>query len=210
MVTRSLAAGLLFCATFASCGAPTAVGTMVDLSDPVLGEPLLGGLTFLMTSDQFFDYCLAANKRGEMSAGRDNYVRLMLADSVIAMNTVAEFYPDFDSDRRLVSLPGRIYSQSWAPWNPDLAGAALLVPAVAYLHGELGGSRFELLSGAPLPTYVKHDGPRRVYARPHPSVEQFVDFSIDLVGDCAPCEDADLLALPQVNPIMTKQLQGYR
>ncbi len=177
-----------------------------DLSSPVLKEPLLGGVTFFMTADEFFEYCLAANQRGSMSAGRDNFVRLALPDSVVAMNSVVEFYPEFDTLGRIVSVPGRIYSQSWAPWNPDLSGEALLEPAVRYLERELGGNPFELLPGAPLPTYVKHDGPRRVYARPHPSIEQFVAFSIDVPGSCNACEDGDLLTLPDVNPLLTEQL----
>ena len=177
-----------------------------DLASPIMKQPLLGGLTFHMTADEFFEYCLAANRRGRMSAGRDNFVRLTLSDSAVAMNAVVEFYPEFDSLRRIVSLPGRIYSQSWAPWNPDLGGEALLDPAVRYLERELGGHAFEPLPGAPLRTYVKRDGPRRVFARPHPSVEQFVEFAIDIPGICDPCDDSDLLTLPDVNPILTKQL----
>ena len=177
-----------------------------SVNQEVAPAELLAGLAFGMTRDSFFRHCEAANRRGEMVEGQSAFVRLDLGDSTVALNTVLEFYPNFDSLNRIVALPGRIYSLSWAPWNSELDGVQILGPAVAYLEAELGGNPFELLADAPLPTYVKRDGQRRVYLRPDPAILQFVEFAIDAPQPCRGCENEDLLTLPDVNPIFSRQM----
>ncbi len=183
------------------CACTTSTSPVVGDSPELWAQDLFAGVNLGMQRQEFFEYCLAANARGEMAAGLDNYVRIPLEDSVIALNTVVEFFPTFDTTGTMLALPGRFYSLSWAPWNADLSGDALLDAVVAHLENTLRGEAFEVLPGAPVRTFVKIDGPRRIFVRPHPTIEQFVEFAIERGEGCPSCDNTDLLNLPPVNPV---------
>ncbi len=170
---------------FVACGGSdsevygSAVASELNRTDRV--DTLLGGLSFAMTREQFFEYCMAAQKRGEMRQGTGLTVRMDVPAEQMPGLSLVEFYPTYSDANQIATLPGRIYAQQWSPWNQELSADSLTQAALAYLQSTLGGNSFEKVAGAPRTTFVKLDANRRAEVRP--SEEQMIEFTIvDLAG----------------------------
>lgn len=155
---------LLACAPSQAEDRPLSAATLPAFTERAAdaGPPqasLFAGLQFGMGRDSFYAHCRAANARGEMRDGLDNYVRIDLDDAAL---NVFEFLPNFDKGGSLAALHGRAYALGWSPWRPDLSADSLLERAVVEVRERLGGGDFTELAELRPRTLVQFEPGRLV------------------------------------------------
>lgn len=160
---------LILCGLFIGCTVNTDEYTHRE-------DTLLGGLSFGMTQKEFFDHCLSQQKLGIMRDGLGNFVQQDMPQTYIDKFSKVEYYPSFDDELRIRSLPGRVYSVAWSPWSKHLFPDSIIQQVLVYFEDTFEGTKFEKVEKAPILTYVKTDQNRRIVVRT--SFTQFVEFDI--------------------------------
>lgn len=136
-----------------------------ELATGVKNDSLFLGFTFRMTSDDFYDHCLALNQNGVIKEGMGNTsVRYEPAelDSAVTMY----FYPEFNKERNGIrNMPIMFTYKSWASWNQQYKPDSLLPEVMDMFVDWYGGNEFlEVTHPNKGTLYVKVDGNRRIRA----------------------------------------------
>lgn len=132
-----------------------------ELASGIRYDSLFMGISFGMTTEEFYKHCWGLNKdsvvrqgSANMSVQYDIYKEL---DYPATMN----FYPKFHEDR-IVEMPVRFIYNGWAPWTKELSATNLALD-VKQWYEEIYGKGFitvkHPLNGN---AYTKIDGNRRI------------------------------------------------
>lgn len=136
-----------------------------ELASGITNDSLFLGISFGMSSDEFYDHCFTLNKQGLIKEGMGNTsVRYEPAefDSAVAMF----FYPEFNKETRGIrNMPMMFTYKAWAPWNPQYKPDSLLPKVMDMFVDWYGGNEFiEVVHPEKGTVFVKVDGNRRIRA----------------------------------------------
>jgi hypothetical protein len=126
-------------------------------------DSLFLGISFGMTSKEFFGYCWELNKKGIVTDGSNNTMVLYKMDSALKYPASMNFYPDFH-ENKIFHMRVTFQYNAWAPWNKAQFSDTLL-PDVLRLYRQWypGGNPFiEMKDSTKGTIYVKVDGNRRI------------------------------------------------
>jgi hypothetical protein len=122
------------------------------------------GISFGMTSKDFFMHCWDLNKKGIFTDGSNNTAVLYkLNHNELNHPGELNFYPEFH-EGKIYRMGARFQYPGWAPWNKNLYSDSLLTDVVnLYKKWYPSGNPFIKISDEKKGTiYVKVDGNRRI------------------------------------------------
>ncbi|SDL49065.1 hypothetical protein SAMN05421823_106160 [Catalinimonas alkaloidigena] len=149
-------------ALWSGCSAKSEYQELVDseLQRGVRYDSLFLGLTFGMTSQEFFDQCWDLNRQGRVMEGASNTTvlyRMAELPHPASMN----FYPEFQQNR-IVQMPVTFAYDAWAPWNKHLFADSLQLDVLALFKQWYGDGFIKVTHSTKGDAYVKVDGNRRI------------------------------------------------
>ena len=106
--------------------------------DPNTVDKIFWDFTFGMERQAFFDTCFVLNDRKLITQGTKNtsveYKDTTNFKSLVYVN----FYPKFNEDDLVESMPVRYNYFAWAPWNKELSADSLLLEVVELIKEQEG------------------------------------------------------------------------
>lgn len=135
---------------------------MVDRETAKVGkqDSLFLGITFGMTSKEFFGQCWQLNKEGLVRQGSKNMTVLYQIkefENKASMN----FYPIFVEDT-IREMPVTVTYDAWAPWNKKLCADSLMLDVLPMLERWHGKGFLKMEHPDQGTFYVKQDLNRRI------------------------------------------------
>ena len=132
-----------------------------ELASGIRYDSLFMGLSFGMTSEEFFEHCWGLNKDSLVKQGSANMSVQYDINEEFKYPATMNFYPIFGDDR-IVEMPVRFIYNGWAPWNKELAPDKLAME-VKHWYEDIYGKGFITITH-PLKgeAYTKIDGNRRI------------------------------------------------
>jgi hypothetical protein len=126
-------------------------------------DSLFLGISFGMSSKEFYGYCWELNKKGVLTDGNNNSAVLYKIDTGLKHPASMNFYPDFYKDK-ISSMRAEFHYNAWAPWNKAQFADSLLPDMLRMFKDWYpGGNDFIAITDKTRGTiYVKVDGNRRV------------------------------------------------
>jgi hypothetical protein len=153
-----------------------------ELAKGKRSDSLFLGISFGMTSKEFYGYCWELNKKGILMDGSNNTMVLYKMDSALKYPASMNFYPDFH-DNKIFHMRVTFQYNAWAPWNKSQFADTLL-PDVLRLYRQWypGGNPFiEMKDKTKGTIYVKVDGNRRILVGKHDDMIVRADYTDLLV-----------------------------
>ena len=126
-------------------------------------DSLFLGISFGMTSKEFYGYCWELNKKGILFDGNNNTMVLYKLDTGMKYPASMNFYPDFH-ENKVFHMRVTFEYNAWAPWNKSHYSDTLLPDVLKLYHKWYpGGNDFIQMTNAAKETiYIKVDGNRRI------------------------------------------------
>lgn len=151
-----------------------------ELASGIRYDSLFLGMSFGMSSEDFYKRCWELNKEGLIREGGNNatvYHEINDLDDKAAM----EFYPIF-KDEKIQSMTGHFHYLKWAPWNKETFADVLIVKVKDMLEDWYGEGFIKVPSPGVGEAYTKIDGNRRIvlYYTKDEKVEMLIS---DLTND---------------------------
>jgi hypothetical protein len=137
------------------------------------------GISFGMTSKEFYMHCWDMNKKGLFTDGANNTaIKYDLKNNELKHPAEMNFYPEFKSGR-VSNMWVKFQYTGWVPWNKKLDSDDLL-PDVLQLYKKwypAGNPFLEITDKEKGTIYVKVDGNRRIIIGRFDDVEVKVDYT---------------------------------
>ncbi len=132
-----------------------------ELASEVRYDSLFMGISFGMTSEEFYEHCWGLNRDSVVKQGTANMSVQYDINEELKYPATMNFYPNF-WENRIVEMPVRFLYNGWAPWNKDLAASSLALD-VKHWYEEIYGKGF-ITVAHPIngEAYTKIDGNRRI------------------------------------------------
>jgi hypothetical protein len=132
-----------------------------ELASEIRYDSLFMGLSFGMTSEEFFKHCWGLNKDSIVRQGSANMSVQYDINEELDYPATMNFYPHF-GENKIIEMPVRFIYNGWAPWNKELS-ADKLAKDVKHWYEEIYGKGFITVTH-PLKgeAYTKIDGNRRI------------------------------------------------
>lgn len=125
-------------------------------------DSLFLGLSFGITSKQFFDQCWSLNKEQMITQGPGNNTVQYQIETGLKHPAVALFYPGFDRNGLVYEVPMTLSYEAWAPWNKHLVADSLQLDALSLLEDWYGKGFVEISHPSGKTAFAKVDGNRRI------------------------------------------------
>lgn len=137
------------------------------------------GISFGMTSQQFYNHCWNMNKKELFEDGPGSMsVLYRLKNNELRYPAKLNFYPTFTKDK-ISSMWAKFEYSGWMPWNKQLSSDSLL-PEVLKLYEKWypdGNPFMKVESKTRGVAYVKVDGNRRILIRRYDDMDVKVDYT---------------------------------
>ena len=154
---------IIFCSCSPSDGDQYDKLVKKELAKGTRFDSLFLGISFGMTSKNFYGYCWELNKKGIISDGANNTMVLYKMDSALKFPASMHFYPDFYQGK-INHMRVTFQYNAWAIWNKAQSSDSLF-PDVLRLYKKWypGGNDFmPITDKAKRTIHVKVDGNRRI------------------------------------------------
>lgn len=139
-------------------------------------DTIMEGIHFGMTRAEFHELASRGNREERYTNGTGTSIRMDLPEGAFEAGGFIDFFPLFEDDR-VSGVFGRIFTNDWAPWNPDSHADSLLFRSLTFYEDLFPGSSFVRYEDTHRPTFYKVDGNRRVILYPHRL--RYVSFEVD-------------------------------
>jgi hypothetical protein len=137
-----------------------------ELAKETRADSLLFDIYFGDSRNNFYDKCLALNRRHLVSQGPSNSsVQYLFVDSVYHETPTPLrllFYPRFDDKQLIKSMDLEISYTGWAPWNKKTQSDVLKPIVLDMLRNWYGGNEFINVEIDEVEVPVKLDANRRI------------------------------------------------
>lgn len=145
-----------------ACTTRSQYETMVDegLSSGERFDSLFLGISLGMTDSAFYATCWKLNKEQVIYQGSRNLTVSYKFDD-LGEDARFEFYPEF-RDGKIVTMPGTIIYEGWAPWNREMFSDSLQVKVLELFKEWYGDEFLEVRHPEHGPAYVRVDGNRQI------------------------------------------------
>lgn len=146
-----------------NCGKRPRYERMVakGLESGIRKDSILLGLSFGMTSQEFYNHCWDLNQKGIVHAGIGNKTVLYKTSNGFDSEVNINFYPEFFEDK-IVAMPVTYKYDAWAPWNKKYSKDSLFLNVLDNYRRWYGNDFLEINHATKGPAFVKIDGNKRI------------------------------------------------
>lgn len=123
-------------------------------------DSLFLGISFGMTSKEFYQHCWELNNEGLLVEGNGNSTVQYNIDD-FKQPAELNFYPDFHEDK-IFQMPTTFSYKAYAPWNKALSADSLQLEVLAMMQKWYGEDFIKVESKDRGTAYVRVDGNRRI------------------------------------------------
>lgn len=155
-----LFAGLILATLATACRSEYHQRVEAELAKGVREDSLFLGITFGMSSKEFYAHCWELNKQGIIREGTQN-MTVMYEETNLQHPAVMDFYPDF-YEEKIYEMPVTYSYKAWAPWNKELFADSLQQDLLTLYKQRYGSDFIVVEHPATGKAYVKVDGNRRI------------------------------------------------
>ena len=132
-----------------------------ELASGVRYDSLFMGLSFGMSSEEFYETCWGLHRDSLVRQGTANMSVQYDINEELNFPATMNFYPIF-YENRIIEMPVRFIYNGWAPWNKELSATNLAVDIKKW-YEEIYGKGFIAVTHPMNGTaYTKIDGNRRI------------------------------------------------
>jgi len=132
-----------------------------ELASGVRYDSLFMGISFGMTSKEFYQHCWGLNKDSLVKQGLANMSVQYDINEELAYPATMNFYPIFGDDK-IVEMPVRFIYNGWAPWNKELSASNLALDVKRWYEKIYGRGFITVSHPMNGEAYTKIDGNRRI------------------------------------------------
>jgi hypothetical protein len=132
-----------------------------ELASGVRYDSLFMGISFEMTTKQFYEHCWILNKDSLVKQGTTNMSVEYEIKNELKHPATMNFYPVFAEDK-IVEMPVRFIYNGWSPWNKELSASNLALDVKRWYEGIYGNGFITVTHPMKGVAYVKIDGNRRI------------------------------------------------
>ncbi len=158
--TRPLLIGCLLLLLTSACHSEYHQRVEAELAKGVREDSLFLGITFGMSSKEFYAHCWELNKRGLIREGTQN-TSVMYEETNLKHPAVMNFYPDF-YEEKIYEMPVTYSYKAWAPWNKELFADSLQQDLLTLYKQRYGDNFIAVEHPTQEFAYVRVDGNRRI------------------------------------------------
>ncbi|MEJ2005934.1 MAG: hypothetical protein P8X57_13465 [Cyclobacteriaceae bacterium] len=134
-----------------------------ELASGVRNDSLFLGFHFGMPRKEFYASCWQMNKEGLLIQGPNNLSVQYSLDDELSMPAFMRFYPSFDDNGNIYSMPMEFIFENYAPWNTSTSSDSLILEVKDLFESWYGPGFIKLEDEEGARTvYVKIDGNRRI------------------------------------------------
>ncbi len=132
-----------------------------ELASGIRYDSLFMGISFGMTSQEFYEHCWDLNKDSLVKQGSANMSVQYDINEELDYPATMNFYPVF-GEGKIIEMPVRFIYNGWAPWTKELSASNLAID-VKHWYEEIYGKGFITVTH-PMKgqAYTKIDGNRRI------------------------------------------------
>ena len=131
-----------------------------ELAKGTRQDSLFLGITFGMSTKEFYAHCWELNKQGIIQQGTQNTTVMQEVDALTYPATM-DFYPNFYEDK-IYEMPVTYAYKAWAPWNRHLFADSLQQQVLTLYQQQYGKDFMKIEHPQKGVVYVKVDGNRRI------------------------------------------------
>ena len=156
---------ITFCISLAACVKKGPYEAMLEkeLSRNVRNDSLFLGFHFNMPRKAFYASCWDMNKQGLLIQGPSNLSVEYDLDDEIDHPAYMRFYPQFDDEGNIYSMPMEFVYKAYSPTDPEMSSDSLLLEVKGLMERWYGNGFINLAdSEGARRVYVKVDGNRRI------------------------------------------------
>lgn len=157
---KRLQFGILVLCLLAACRSEYHQRVEAELAKGVRQDSLFLGITFGMSSKEFYAHCWQLNKQGLIQQGTQN-TTVMQEVSTLKYPATMNFYPNFHEDK-IYEMPVTYAYKAWAPWNRHLFADSLQQHVLATYQQHYGEDFMRIEHPQKGIAYVRVDGNRRI------------------------------------------------
>lgn len=136
-----------------------------EYNTQVRNDSLFLGFYLGSTKEEFFSHGWKINKKGLVKQGRQNMnVSHVIKSADGSSDIEMLFYPDFDEETKIRTMPVRMLYTGWAPWNEHLFADSLAYAVMDSMMVWYGGNSFDVFTDAKtgVDVWFKVDGNRQI------------------------------------------------
>jgi len=132
-----------------------------ELASGIRYDSLFMGLSFGLSSEEFYEICWGLNKDSIVKQGSANMSVQYDINEDLKYPATMNFYPIF-RENKIIEMPVRFIYNGWAPWNKELSASSLALD-VKHWYEDIYGKGFITVTH-PMngDAYTKIDGNRRI------------------------------------------------
>ncbi len=132
-----------------------------ELASGVRYDSLFMGISFGMSSEEFYDVCWGLNRDSLVKQGSANMSVQYDINEELAYPATMNFYPVF-WENHIVEMPVRFIYNGWAPWNKELSASSLALDVKDWYEDIYGKGFITVSHPMNGDAYTKIDGNRRI------------------------------------------------
>lgn len=132
-----------------------------ELASGVRYDSLFMGISFGMTTKEFYQHCWGLNKDSVVKQGSANMSVQYDINDELAYPATMNFYPVFEEDK-IVEMPVRFIYNGWAPWTKELSASNLALDVKRWYEEIYGKGFITVTHPMNGNAYTKIDGNRRI------------------------------------------------
>lgn len=164
-MSKYLAIGSIVLLLFSCDGSGYEATLKAEYDKKVRNDSLFLGFSFGDTRQEFFTHGWEVNKKGLIQQGRkNNTVSHILRSEDGSSDIEMFFFPEFDDETKIKSMPMYMVYTGWAPWNRRLFSDSLLIAAKDTLMNWYPGNGFNSYTDEKnnVEVWYKVDGNRQI------------------------------------------------
>jgi hypothetical protein len=132
-----------------------------ELASGVRYDSLFMGISFGMSSKEFYEHCWGLNKDSLVRQGTANLSVQYDINEELDYPATMNFYPNFGEDK-IVEMPVRFIYNGWTPWNKELSASSLALDVKNWYEDIYGRGFITVSHPMNGEAYTKIDGNRRI------------------------------------------------
>jgi len=132
-----------------------------ELASGIRHDSLFMGLSFGMSSEEFYETCWGLNRDSIVKQGSANMSVQYDIDEELDFPATMNFYPKF-WENKIVEMPVRFIYNGWTPWNKELSANSLALDVKEWYEEIYGKGFITVTHPMNGNAYTKIDGNRRI------------------------------------------------
>lgn len=132
-----------------------------ELASGIRYDSLFMGLSFGMSSEEFYEQCWGLNRDSIVKQGSANMSVQYDITQELKYPATMNFYPIF-RENKIIEMPVRFIYNGWTPWNKELSAKSLALDVKRWYEHIYGKGFITVTHPMNGDAYTKIDGNRRI------------------------------------------------